>query len=153
VSEDAPESGKDIASARPGEEFGPSFPWVVEAGKAQEFGRACLDGGSKDPAYVPITFPEVANHFWEPSESQPRRSESDLRRLLHGEQEFVYARPLRIGDILTGQTRLKDRYVKKGRRGGEMTFMVYETRFVDQTGDLVVQSTKTLLEVSETRHE
>jgi peroxisomal enoyl-CoA hydratase 2 len=128
------------------------FTWIVEAGKVREFAAACLDPGASDPAYVPLTFPEVATHFWEPPESRAGSDDLDRARLLHGEQELVYTRPLRIGDVLTGESRLKSRYVKAGRRGGEMRFSIYETTFVDQTGATVVRSTKTLLEVHDAPH-
>jgi hypothetical protein len=128
------------------------FAWVVEAGKVHEFATACLDSGASDPTYVPLTFTEVATHFWEPPESRAGFNELDRSRLLHGEQEIEFERPLTIGDELTGQTRLKARYVKAGRRGGEMTFTVYETTFVDAKGAVVVRTTKTLLEVSEAPH-
>jgi peroxisomal enoyl-CoA hydratase 2 len=128
------------------------FVWIVEAGKVHEFAGACLDSGASDPAYVPLTITEVATHFWEPPESRAGFNELDRSRLLHGEQEFEYERPLMLGDVLTGQTQLKARYTKAGRRGGEMTFTVYETTFVDATGGVVVRATKTLLEVSDAPH-
>jgi hypothetical protein len=132
---------------------GERFEWIVEAGKVAEFGTACLDPHASDPRHVPITFTEVATHFWEQAESRIGVGELDRSRLLHGEQELEYVRPLQVGDRLTGQTKLVDRYVKAGRRGGEMTFLVYETTFVDEAGAVVVRSTKTLLEVSAAPHE
>lgn len=126
---------------------GEPFTWHVEAGKAREFGLACLDPGASDPSYVPITFTEVATHFWEPPESRTGFDDLDRARLLHGEQDLTFARPIRIGETLTGRTRLRDRYVKAGRRGGEMRFTIYETTFVDEDDAVVVRSTKTLLEV------
>jgi hypothetical protein len=131
---------------------GKPFTWIVEAGKAHEFAVACLDPGASDPTYVPLTFTEVATHFWEPPESRAGYDDLDLSRLLHGEQELIFARPIRIGDVLTAQTRVKGSYVKAGRRGGEMRFRVYETTFADQSGALVVRSIKTLLEVKEAPH-
>jgi hypothetical protein len=122
------------------------FDWVVEAGKAHEFALACADPRAGEDGYVPLTFPEVATHFWEPPEARTNFESLDRSRLLHGEQEIEYMRPLRIGDVLTGRTLLTDRYVKRGRRGGDMQFFVYETLFVDQGGTPVVRSVKTLLE-------
>jgi N-terminal half of MaoC dehydratase len=123
-----------------------AFDWVVEAGKAHEFALACADPSAGQHGYVPLTFPEVATHFWEPPEARAGFDSLDRSRLLHGEQEIEFMRPLRIGDVLTGRTRLTDTYIKRGRRGGDMQFFVYETVFVDESGAPVVRSVKTLLE-------
>jgi hypothetical protein len=128
------------------DQHGIAFDWLVEAGKVHEFAIACADPNAGDAGYVPLTFPEVATHFWEPAEGRVGLESLDRSRLLHGEQEIEYMRPLRIGDVLTGRTRLTDTYVKRGRRGGDMRFFVYETVFVDQRGLPVVRSVKTLLE-------
>jgi N-terminal half of MaoC dehydratase len=153
VNEELPRTvDREHANAESGDDGAP-FNWHVEAGKAREFGLACLDPGASDPTYVPITFTEVAAHFWEPPEARAGMDELDRSRLLHGEQEMTYARPIRIGERLTGHTRLKDRYVKTGRRGGEMRFTVFETTFLDEADAVVVRSTKTLLEVREAPHD
>lgn|ERR1700683_962900 len=138
---------REPAGNRSGE--GAHFNWPIEMGKAREFGLACLDPLFSDPTHVPITFPEVATHFWEPPESRSGFGDLDLSRLLHGEQEFVYDRPIMIGENLAGYTRLKDQYVKEGRRGGNMRFTIYETVFVDQNEAVVMRSTRTLVEVRE----
>jgi acyl-coenzyme A thioesterase PaaI-like protein len=64
----------------------------------------------------------------------------DMRRVLHGEQEFEYVRPLRAGDVLTAETRVKDQYEKEGKRGGTMKFVVTETVFRDPQGEAVAYS-------------
>jgi acyl dehydratase len=54
--------------------------------------------------------------------------------LLHGEQTFIYERPLRVGDVLDCEVEIVDTYEK-----GSMTFTISETRYVDAgTGELVV---------------
>ena len=70
----------------------------------------------------------------------------DLRRVLHGEQEYEYVRPLRAGDVLTSQTQLKEEYEKEGKRGGTMRFVVSETVFRDQAGEIVAYSRSTTIE-------
>ena len=67
---------------------------------------------------------------------------------MHGEQEFEYVRPLRAGDVLTGQTRLKDYYEKEGKRGGVMRFAVFETEFRDEDGIVVAFSRGTSIETA-----
>lgn len=130
---------------------GPEFEWVVERGKIAEFARACLDDkdAHRGPdAVAPPTFP-MTTSFWQPPGS--RRGVDppfDPRRLLHGEQEFEYTRPLRAGEVLTGQTRLADYFEKEGRRGGTMRFAVYETEFRDQGGEPVAWSRSTMIETA-----
>lgn len=139
-------SGAQIGAA------GPTFEWVVERGKIAEFARACL---SDDPAHLgpdavaPPTFPQTATTFWEPEGSRGGIDEPfDPQRVLHGEQEFTYTRPLRAGEVLTGQTRLADYYEKEGRRGGVMRFAVYETEFLDASGEVVCTARATRIETA-----
>jgi hypothetical protein len=133
-------------------EEGPSFTWVVEAGKAKEFGVACLDDDGASGDFVPVTFPHVASHFWEPDAGRAGiATPFELARLLHGEQEYEFTRPLRIGDVLSGRTRLANYYVKEGKRGGKMRFAVYETTYQDSDGGLVARCQSTLIEVAKPR--
>lgn len=45
--------------------------------------------------------------------------------------------PVRAGDTLEARTRLEDVYTKTGR-SGDMVFVVWETRFINQHGDTAV---------------
>jgi acyl dehydratase len=57
--------------------------------------------------------------------------------ILHGEQEFVYHRPIEVGDVLIGEGTLTEAYQKESK-GKTMTFMVTETNWSDErTGELV----------------
>ncbi len=65
--------------------------------------------------------------------------------LLHGEQEFVYHRPVFAGDVLRGEGRVVDVYEKESG-GHNMTFVVVETRWSDdRTGDPVVLARTNLI--------
>jgi acyl dehydratase len=57
--------------------------------------------------------------------------------VLHGEQEFVYHRPIVEGDELSSQARIADIYEKESK-GSIMTFIVIETEWTDASGDPVV---------------
>jgi acyl dehydratase len=57
--------------------------------------------------------------------------------VLHGEQEFVYHRPIVSGDVLDGEGKVVDIYEKESK-GSVMTFVVMETVWRDQTGEPVV---------------
>lgn len=58
--------------------------------------------------------------------------------ILHGEQEFLYHRPIVVGDVLRSQGKIVDAYQKESK-GKTMTFIVQETTWTDdKTGDPVV---------------
>jgi acyl dehydratase len=54
-------------------------------------------------------------------------------RLLHGEEEYSYARPLHAGDTLTIQTRVAEVRQRPGK-DGVMTFVTLETTGKDASG-------------------
>jgi len=64
--------------------------------------------------------------------------------LVHGEQEFEYARPIRAGETLTLTGRISDIYEKAGS-SGIMDFVVMETEATDAGGKLVFFSRNTLI--------
>lgn len=131
---------------------GPTFEWVVERGKISEFARACLNESEifdRPDAVATPTFPQTTSFWQRRRGGRPRLARPfDPRRLLHGEQEFEYLRPLRAGDMLTGQTKLKDYYEKEGKRGGVMRFAVFETEFRDANGNVVAYSRGTSIETA-----
>ncbi|HEX9887953.1 MAG TPA: MaoC family dehydratase N-terminal domain-containing protein [Nitriliruptorales bacterium] len=63
--------------------------------------------------------------------------------VLHGEEEFIYHRPIVVGDTLTATGRITDAYVKEG--GSTMTFIVGETLYHDDRDELVLTERTTLL--------
>ena len=66
------------------------------------------------------------------------------RMILHGEQEFDYHRPVRIGETLTGTTRISDVY-EKDTSSATMEFYVAETSWSDAEGQPVVDERFTLI--------
>jgi acyl dehydratase len=64
--------------------------------------------------------------------------------LVHGEQEFEYARPIRAGETLTLTGRIADIYEKTGS-SGTLDFVVLETEARDAGGALVFFSRNTLI--------
>ena len=129
----------------------------VERGKIREFARAIKDD---NPIYfneayakqtvggimAPPTF-SMTQAFWEEGPRKPLLT-YDVRRLLHGEQEFEYLAPVYAGDVLTGTARVSDVYEKQGSRGGTMTFGVMETTYTNQRGEKVLISRSTLVETA-----
>ncbi|MFS0780391.1 MaoC family dehydratase N-terminal domain-containing protein [Bacillus sp. 1P06AnD] len=65
--------------------------------------------------------------------------ELDEKRMLHGEQEFIYSRPIRPGDVLHCQMKVADLYEKQGK-SGTMQFLVLDTEMKDSEGNMVVIS-------------
>jgi acyl dehydratase len=138
---------------------GKPFTMPIEWGKVREFARAIRD---PNPVYfdpelakkecggipVPPTF-LMTGSFWQSPESVPPLS-FDLRRILHGEQEFEFLKPVFVGDTLTGTTRIADVYEKEGGRGGKMTFMVLETEYRNQKGEKVALARSTTIETGQT---
>jgi acyl dehydratase len=58
--------------------------------------------------------------------------------ILHGEQEFLYHRPVQVGDVLIGEGSITDAYQKESK-GRTMTFIRSETKWRDDTtGEPVV---------------
>lgn len=105
--------------------------WVhpVEWGKVREFARAVNDPRA-DPQTPPPTFPVVLSaEFIERfvRELLPL----DRQRTVHGEQEYEYRQPLRIGQSVRCRARLMQDEVKKGKRGGAMRVVTVEIALSD----------------------
>ncbi len=92
---------------------------------------------------MPPTFIQAAS-FWRPT--GPAAPGRDMRRVLHGEQEFDYLHPIYVGDVLTVTSAKVNQFEKTGRRGGTMTFTVYETTYTNQDGQVCVKAHSTTVE-------
>lgn len=57
--------------------------------------------------------------------------------VLHGEQEFLYHRPVEVGDTLHAAGKVTDHYTKESN-GRVMTFLVMETVYSGDDGEPVV---------------
>jgi len=69
----------------------------------------------------------------------------DFATLVHGEQEFEYVRPLRVGETLTLTGRIGDIYEKQSSGGGTLDFVVLETEAADAAGATVFWSRNVLI--------
>lgn len=63
--------------------------------------------------------------------------------------EFTWLRPVYVGDRLTLQSRLTDMYVRRGRRGVPVIYLVRETEIRNQNGEAVVRQTSTTARLPE----
>jgi len=102
---------------------GKPFTMPIEWGKVREFARAIKDPNPVyfDPAAakkecggipIPVTF-LMTSSFWQGADSSPMLN-VDLRRVLHGEQEFEFLKPVFVGDTLTGVAHIR-RLRERGR--------------------------------------
>lgn len=64
----------------------------------------------------------------------------DYTRVVHGEQEFDWKRPIVVGDVLKATPRVSDIYTK-----GPNEFLVIEAEITDADGDVVCVARSTLL--------
>src|SRR3989442_11145657 len=120
----------------------------VELGKIREFARAVKDdkGVYRAGTLAPPTFFMTLAH-WIGDMGQTRSAvKLDFLRLLHGEQEFEYVKPIRAGDVLTFRSRTKEVFEKQGKRGGKMLFVIGETEFRNQRDEVIAYTRNTPIE-------
>ena len=128
--------------------WGPDATMHVELGKIREFARAVKDDKAvyREGTLAPPTFLMTLAH-WIGDMGQARSAvKLDFRRLLHGEQEFEYVKPIRAGDVLRFRSRTKEVFEKQGKRGGKMLFIIGETEFRNQRDEVVAYSRNTVIE-------
>ena len=123
----------------------------VERGHIRRFAEAI---GDTNPIYVDEAAARVAGHARIPAPptfavalraNDPRAGiEIDWRKLLHGEQELVFARPIYAGDRLTLVARIAAASIKQSK-AGPMDVMVLETVASDEAGARVFSSRSTVL--------
>jgi hypothetical protein len=136
---------------------GAPFRMVVEEGKVREFAAAV--GASRSDQHgrdgvAPATF-LMSDRFWQDDASSPWTGLTrDFRRLLHGEQSFVFhGPPPEVGAELVCQQRIDNVYSKQGKRGGSMNFTEVVTEYRDSLGALVAESRTTTIETSQSTQE
>ncbi|MDQ5815969.1 MAG: MaoC family dehydratase N-terminal domain-containing protein [Actinomycetota bacterium] len=138
-----------------------TFELPVERGKVREF---ALSVGEDNPVFFDVDaaraqgLPDIVapptftvTQIWQISREQREAqlgANLDYERVLHGEQEFVYERLPFAGEILRGTMRISKDFTKQGKRGGEMRFVTYESRFVDVQGEDVLTAYYTLIETA-----
>jgi acyl dehydratase len=135
------------------------FELPVELGKVREFALAV---GEDNPIFfdpeaarvqglpgvvAPPTF--TVSQVWSvPRDVREERLGTNLdpRRVLHGEQEFVYRRLPVAGELLRGKMTVARDVTKRGRRGGTLRVVTFESSFTDEAGDEVLTAFYTLVE-------
>jgi len=126
----------------------PAFEVLVEKGRLKFFAKAT---GQTDPVYTDEAAAHAAGHpdlpvpptflfCLEMEAPDPAAIRNllgmDYRRLLHGEQGFVYERMAYAGDVLRFEQSIEDIYDKKN---GALEFVVRKTIVTNQRGESVAQ--------------
>ena len=115
----------------------PPIAFVVEPERVRAFADA-VDHPGQDVPPTFATAPEIAaglaNAIADPELGL------ELSRVLHGEQEYEWARPLRLGETITAEATLES---IRGR--GSMRFLTLRTLLRDEGGRVVVTARSTLI--------
>lgn len=135
---------------------------TVEAGKVEEFARAIHDpkseyldsGGNDSSEMAGRVAPPTFLRTWYFQRYRPDGIETDYgfdlgldpAHTIHGEQSYEFSRPVYVGDVLSAETELTDVYQQTGDRGGTMTFVVFQTEFTDEDGQIVACVENTRIE-------
>lgn len=132
-----------ITDAHVGRTYPATEPYTVTAGKIAEFADAL---GDDNPAYrgadavAPPTFAiVVALSSWDGLFGD-EELDIKLSRLVHADQRFDFARPLRAGDEVVSVLT-----IDKVRVRGNAAFITVSSRIATTGGERVCTSTSTLL--------
>lgn len=140
-----------------GQSFAP-FKTEVQRNKIDELTTAIGDPNplyhSRDAAHaaglqdVPIspTTPTLFN-FWHigPRENAIANLGIEIRRILHGEEEYEYLAPVYPGDVLTGISTVVDGKTRPGSNGSSMDIITTETRYRNQHDQPVLNVRATII--------
>jgi acyl dehydratase len=124
----------------------------VERGRMLQFADAI---GERDPLYrdpeaakaagfseqlAPPTFPTVMQIMTSGQVVVDQELGLDYSRVVHGEQEYEWRRPIVVGDVLKATPRIADIYAR-----GPNEFLVIEAVITDADGEVVCVARSTLL--------
>ena len=105
--------------------------------------------GDANPEYATVAPPTYPIAFMTQAMSGGMETFLELglnfMTLVHGEQEFEYVRPIRIGETLTLTGRIADIYDKTSSSGGVLDFVVLETEGAGADGKPVFYSRNVLI--------
>jgi acyl dehydratase len=125
---------------------------TVERDRVTQFAQAI---GEDDPRFLdaeaaraegfpeqvaPPTFPTVLGILASAQVVADQELGVDYSRVVHGEQEFEWRRPIVVGDALRATPRVADIYTR-----GPNEFLVIEAEIADADGDVVCVVRSTLL--------
>ncbi len=115
----------------------PPLAFSLVAGRVASFATAVGHPGTGVPPTF-ATVPELAAGL--ANVLADRDFGLDLSRVLHGEQEYEWTRPLAIGETLTAQATIEEI-----RSRGGLEFLTLRTELRDEAGIVVVMARSKLL--------
>lgn len=116
----------------------PETRFVVTRAHVDRF-RAAVGGEASTS--VPLTFVTAAEFASFPAIVGDPDVALDFSRVVHAEQEYEFARPLRVGESLSARPRIAHARTKGGNG-----FLTIETQLVDDDGSVVAIARATMLE-------
>jgi acyl dehydratase len=117
------------------------FAFAVEPGKVREFALAIQEPSDG----VPLTFTVVASHYRD-ARAAVEKLGLDIKRVVVGEVEWEYTRPVVVGDQLSARRVVAGVKTREGARGGSMTLVTLETEFRDAHGEVALRQREVLIE-------
>jgi len=131
---------------------------VTETSPIYQRRDAAQAAGFDDIPVPPTWFFSAAGHWGaypedQPADAQPERNPTmevigELMAkggmVLHGEQEFTYHKPVTVGQTIRSEGEVVDLY-EKATGDRTMTFLVTETKYFDESGDVAVTSRMNLI--------
>ena len=76
------------------------------------------------------------------SSQKQARIRSPFTRNLNGGNEYEFFKPVQAGDVITSTTKLAELFEREGRLG-RMLFVIYETTYKNQNGEVVAKARNT----------
>jgi acyl dehydratase len=153
--------GRSTGKAVLATERGPVFRFAEAVTSSDPVYRrvdAAREAGFDDIPVPPTWFFSAASHWGAFPELQPADAVPEKNPtmevigglmakggiVLHGEQEFTYHKPVTAGQTVRSEGEVVDLYEKAtGER--TMTFLVTETRYYDESGELLVTARMNLI--------
>ena len=119
---------------------GPPITSPVEAGHVRRFVEAIDDPNPRWSREAPPTFLVALA----PASIHLDEAEEYGKGWLNGGNRFEYFAPVMIGDTVTATGRVADAYEKPGSTGN-LLFIIFETEYVNRSGELVARLRGTLI--------
>lgn len=132
-----------LSEAHAGRSYPPTPVYEITAAKIAEFVAAL---GDDNPAYEgdsplapPTLVAMIAFAAWDQMFADPDL-ELELRRIIHTDQRFIYARPLRAGDRVTATLT-----IEKVRTRGTTELVSCSIAVQDEAGNVTCTAASTLV--------
>lgn len=131
-----------VNQALEGKRYPRTAPYLVGREKLREFARATMLDVSllQDEVIAPPTFPVVIQEQSLKLVIEDPEASLDFSRVVHGEQRFVYQRPIVAGDELTSELLVAS---IKSLGGNQM--VTFNTEIFDAEDQLVCTAISTLV--------